>query len=369
MPRSVAVSSAPPYEAQRLLVLTAMDPWSASTRYRALQHLPRLKPHFRDITVSHPRDTIARRPGRVGQARYFLTHGAQYARRRVEVGQLVGRSDAVFVQRGLYAFGPAGVVKSLERFPGRIVFDLDDAVFRTSPSLQAKGPAAQWLYGPHQALRLMRRADAIIVSTPALAEMLPAGLVEPAVLPTVPDPSEYEPTVRDPAAAVVVGWAGTVGGLVYLDPLKGVFESLAKADIATFEVVSSTPWSGPASFHRWRMDESTTVFGRFSIGIMPLPDAEYTRAKAGFKLLQYMASGVPVVGSPVGVNEELITRAEAGFVARSPAEWEDALRTLATDAELRARMGANGRRFVEAYADLDAQALTIRRMLSGGSAA
>jgi glycosyltransferase involved in cell wall biosynthesis len=209
----------------------------------------------------------------------------------------------------------------------------------------------------------MRRADAIVVSTEDLAEMLPRGLPVPTILPTVPDPDAFQVVNHPEGASVIVGWAGTVGGLGYLDPLASVFKRLAEERVARLVVVSSRPWPGPSEFRRWRLEEETTLFGNFSIGIMPLPDTEYTRAKAGFKLLQYMAAGIPVVSSPIGVNRELIENSQAGLLATTPDEWEDALRALAGDHKLRAELGGRGRAFVERYADLDGQARTLARLL------
>jgi hypothetical protein len=344
-------------------MLTSMDPWSASTRYRALQHIPRLKQRFGAVELSLPRDSIRRPPGRIGQLRYFGTHGVRYVRRGMSIRRSIAGFDSLLVQRGIYAMGPDIIVHPVDRFPGRVVFDLDDAVFRISPSLAAKGRAGRWLYGPQQALRLLRRADAVIVSTVRLAEMLPAGTPEPTILPTVPNPEEYLLAPLEPSMHPVVGWAGTVGGLVYLDPLRDVFVNLASEGIASVEVVSSRPWDGPASFHQWRASESTSVFARFSIGVMPLPDTDYTRAKAGFKLLQYMAAGLPVVASPVGVNRELVERSGAGFLANTTEEWESALRLLAADPALRLELGRRGRSFVEGYADLDRQAQILTELL------
>src|SRR5205823_3147003 len=162
---------------------------------------------------------------------------------------------------------------------------------------------------------------------------------------------------------VIVGWTGTVGGLRYLDPLRAVFERLARDGQAQLEVVSTYPWDGPARFRRWTLQEEISVFERFAIGIMPLPDTDYTRAKAGFKLLQYMAAGLPVIASPVGINRELVEQSGAGLLARSPAEWEAGLRELADDHALRTQLGNQGRAFVERYADLDGQAATIGRLL------
>jgi glycosyltransferase involved in cell wall biosynthesis len=98
---------------------------------------------------------------------------------------------------------------------------------------------------------------------------------------------------------------------------------------------------------------------------MPLSNTPYARAKAGFKLLEYMAAGLPVVASPVGVNAELITRSGAGYLAASADEWDAALRELATSVELRRELGARGRSFVEAYVDLDGQARALAALLRG----
>ncbi len=219
-----------------------------------------------------------------------------------------------------------------------------------------------------QALALMQRADAIVVSTQELADALPAGLPAPTILPTVPDPGRHRIVEHRDGLPVIVGWAGTLGGVRFLDPLTNVFQRLADQRIATLEVVSSHPWSGPSRFRKWTLEEEVAIFERFSIGIMPLPDTEYTRAKAGFKLLQYMASGIPVVCSPVGVNRELVERSGGGLLAEGPDEWESALRTLATDPDLRSTLGAMGRAFVVEYADLDGQALTLASLLVGPNA-
>jgi glycosyltransferase involved in cell wall biosynthesis len=343
-----------------------MDAWSASTRYRALQHVPQLRKRFASVTVSTAGDTVERRPGGLGRVRYFGEHAVRYGRRWDGLSRLLDGSDALLVQRGLYVIGPGAVARPVERFRGRIVFDLDDAVFRVSPALARKGPTARWLYGPHQALRLLRRADAIVVSTETLAEMLPSGLPQPTILPTVPDPNIYSLNTHVDDHPVIVGWAGTTGGLPYLDPLAGVFNRLSLEDVATLEVVSSQPWTGgPSRFRRWRLEDEISIFARFSIGIMPLPESDYTRAKAGFKLLQYMCAGIPVVCSPVGVNRRLIEASGAGFMASSPAEWEEALRLLAGDSQLRVELGRRGREFIEGYADLEGQAETLTRLLVG----
>lgn len=347
-------------------LLTEMGPWSASTRHRALQHVPRLRAAFRQVDVSVANDAVRRRPGRGGQVLYFCGHAVRYAARGGAVAGVAAGHDALFIQRGLYALGPALIVNGLRGFAGRIVLDLDDAVFELSPLLRRKGAAARWLYGPQQARALIRRADDLVVSTTTLAELLPDDAPSPTVLPSVPDVSRYVVVEHREQRPVIVGWAGTVGGLQYLEPLRAVFERLSRERIARLRVVSSQPLPGSwSTFRPWALRDETSLFADFSIGIMPLPETPYTRAKAGFKLLQYMAAGLPVVASPVGINSELVHESGAGFIAAGADQWELALRQLSADSDLRRELGQRGRRFVERYADLDAQARTLTALLAG----
>jgi len=350
----------------RIAVVTQHGEWSASTRYRALQHIDRLADRLGVVHAYPADDRPTRRPGRIGQALYFGEHGRRYISRWHELSEVRREYDVLFVQRGLYALGPGIIARLVENFDGRVVYDIDDALYAETPSMQGKGRAARWLYGPQQMNRILNRADGLIVSTPTLAEHIPTPIGGVTILPTVPDPSQYA-VAEHTEADRLIGWAGTSGGLRYLDPLRSVVATLEREGLARLQVVSSQPWAGPSEFREWRLSDEPTLFASFAVGVMPLPDNEYARAKAGFKLLQYMAAGVPVVASPVGVNRDLVERSGAGFLADGAEEWEEALRTLLADPKLRERLGSSGRAFVATYADLDNQADTIVKVLMGRS--
>jgi glycosyltransferase involved in cell wall biosynthesis len=83
------------------------------------------------------------------------------------------------------------------------------------------------------------------------------------------------------------------------------------------------------------------------VGIMPLPDTDWTRYKCGLKILQYMALGIPAVASPVGVNAEMIRTGENGFLAEADERWLDVLERLVTSRTLRQDIGRAGRRTIE----------------------
>jgi glycosyltransferase involved in cell wall biosynthesis len=101
---------------------------------------------------------------------------------------------------------------------------------------------------------------------------------------------------------------------------------------------------------------------QFDIGIMPLPDAPWERGKCGYKLIQYMACGLPVVASPVGANVEIVENGVNGELAGTSLEWEQALERLVGDAVLRGRMGRAGRRRVEAHYSVQVQVARLGRI-------
>ena len=108
--------------------------------------------------------------------------------------------------------------------------------------------------------------------------------------------------------------------------------------------MASMPWSEASEI---------SSLQTLDVGVMPLTDGLFERGKCGYKLIQYMACGLPVVASPVGVNKELVKHGVNGFLADSTEDWMQALKTLCNDPALRERMGAAGRRLVEEHYSLE----------------
>ena len=105
----------------------------------------------------------------------------------------------------------------------------------------------------------------------------------------------------------------------------------------------------------WTEESEVAEVQGMEIGIMPVPDDPWARGKCGYKLIQYMACGLPVIASPVGVNSDIVSDGENGFLARGKEEWCVALERLLTDAPLRAAMGRAGRARAEEYYSLASQ--------------
>ena len=113
------------------------------------------------------------------------------------------------------------------------------------------------------------------------------------------------------------------------------------------KVVSSSPPSFPCEFVRWSLEREVEQVQLMDVGLAPLSDTPWERGKCGLKTLQYMACGIPVIASPVGVQRALIEESGAGLLAASIDEWRKKIGWLVEHPDERRAMGARGRKFVE----------------------
>ena len=100
-------------------------------------------------------------------------------------------------------------------------------------------------------------------------------------------------------------------------------------------------------FLPWRKPTEIEDLNQLDIGIMPLTDDIWSQGECGFKLLQYMAIKKPIIASPIGVNEKILTESQAGFSAETAKDWQLAIKNLLSDTELRNDLGENGRAFIK----------------------
>lgn len=249
----------------------------------------------------------------------------------------------------------------------RLVIDYDDALF---DRYERSGSAVlRWLNGG-KIDRLMARADAVVVGNEYLAARARrAGARAVTVLPTVVDLARYPFVAADAGnPRPVIGWIGTPQTSHYLEPIAPLLHRMAEEGRASIELVGARrePWMSPhAVILPWQEETEAAAVSHFDIGVMPLSDDLWSQGKSGFKIVQCMAAGRPVIASPVGVNRQLVRHGETGLLAGSPAEWSQALETLLGDAGLRARMGAAARRIVERELNVEAVLPVLARLLRG----
>ncbi|MBK5204245.1 MAG: glycosyltransferase family 4 protein [Polaromonas sp.] len=246
------------------------------------------------------------------------------------------RYDLRFLQRNLTA--TLCTWEPLLRKP--FVFDVDDAIF-----LGPRGASAD---------RIARFASLIICGNNFLANHFSRhGPV--VVLPTAVDTSRFVLRAGPPPSRQVIGWSGSSSGLKYLYGIEPAIQKLLhRHPEAMFKVVSDkapifkTLPSDRVVYERWSPDREVAALHGFTVGIMPLEDDLWARGKCSFKMLTYMAVGIPVVVSPVGMNSEILAQGPCGFAAKTSDDWVDAISTLLSDTTLACQMGRSGRQIVEA---------------------
>ncbi|HYG25777.1 MAG TPA: glycosyltransferase family 4 protein, partial [Caulobacteraceae bacterium] len=161
---------------------------------------------------------------------------------------------------------------------------------------------------------------------------------------------------------VTVGWIGSPATAHYLAPLEPVLSELAEETGLRAVAIGATVGS-LFEVVPWSEDGEVEALADLDIGVMPLADSPWERGKCGYKLIQYMAMGLPVVASPVGVNTTIVRHGENGFLAANDDEWRTHLRALASDPQLRETMGRAGRRMVEETYSLQVQGPRLARLM------
>lgn len=339
----------------RLLALTRYGGRAASTRQRLLQFIPALEEAHIETYVSplfddDYMDALARRE------RVSAAYVARSSIRRAQTLLTIQDYDCVWLQYEAYPYAPAAIEKLFLKRAKRLVIDFDDAIFHRYD--RHKNPLVRAGLSD-KISRLMERADLCIAGNAYLEEYARAYTRNTIVIPTVVDTDRYLTEPRSPNPAPVVGWMGSPSTYAQLLPtLTDLAEHRASLGV-TFSVIGSglndSPLPGVTS-RDWSEQTEVSDIAAMDIGVMPLPDDPWSRGKCGYKLIQYMAAGLPVVASPVGVNADIVEHGVNGFLASTPAQWRAAIADLAGDADLRARMGAAGRRKVIERYSLRAQA-------------
>jgi glycosyltransferase involved in cell wall biosynthesis len=237
-----------------------------------------------------------------------------------------------------------------------LIYDFDDAIM-----YQARAPDDP--HGPRlrRFRRTVRRAALVIAGSPVLAEhAMQAGARLTRVLATGLDIRRYpRPQSYGGAGPVRLVWIGTRSTLKQLEEVRPVLEAIGRdSSGVVLRVICDAPLQVPGlavENIRWSREMEARLLAESSIGIAPLPDTAYTRGKCGFKVIQYMAAGLPVIASPVGANAAYVQPEVNGLLARTAGEWVEAVRRLAGDEALRKRFGTAG--LARAAAEFDVSVL------------
>jgi glycosyltransferase involved in cell wall biosynthesis len=271
-------------------------------------------------------------------------------------------SDLIFIHREAFPVGGPFIEEKLARRGRPVIFDFDDAIYLLNTGVMSR--TVGLLKRPSKTARIVNLATTVIAGNENLRAYASRYSPNITVIPTPVDTDIFAPRTNGAAPRapdrVVIGWMGSNTTAPYLkmvgDALAEVTRRYPNVEIRAIGGSYVPPVTPSLTIRRWNLHTELEDLHGFDIGIMPMPDTEWTRGKCGFKALLYMSCAVPPVCSPVGLTTDIVEDGENGLLATSTREWIDKLSMLVEDPTLRRRMGEAGRQTVEEKYSLTAHA-------------
>jgi len=357
----------------RVLALSPIPEEGAGCRFRIAQFIPYLASVGIEVTLNSLFNAeffdLVYKPG------HYLRKAVTFAGlsvKRLDALRDVSRYDAILLYREIFPIGPA-VIERLLGSGGRppIVFDFDDAIFL--PSVSDANRLISALKQPGKVATIIRQSAHVVVGNEYLASYARRFSNAVTVIPTCVDTAKFIPgSPRDGAKASrdpVIGWIGSPTTAFYVQRLTEVFQRVRERHPFVLRISGTgEPIQVPGVVTEnapWSLGDEVRLFNTCDVGVYPLADDEWSKGKCGFKAIEFMACGVPVVASAVGVNREIIQDGVNGFLASTDDEWVDKIGRLLVDRDLGRRLGAAGRRTVEDRYSLQVHAPTLAATLRG----
>jgi glycosyltransferase involved in cell wall biosynthesis len=357
----------------RMLVVSPFPEEAAGTRFRITQYIPFLEENGFEVTVdSFFTPSFFKLLYRKGRYPRKVAIFCGLAARRLAAAVSARQYDLIFMYREAFPIGPPFVERFLAAGAAPVVLDFDDAIYLKNAS------EANWFVASLKFVQKMgtivRLADRVTVGNEYLATY--ARTYNPAVvtIPTCVDTTRFVPRAAGGSSGPpVAGWIGSPTTTPYLARLGEVLRAVAAQHPFVLRVSGTSDElrleGVEVRNESWTLAREVELFSTCDVGVYPLTDDEWSRGKCGFKAIQFMACGVPVVASAVGVNRDIIVDGVNGFLATTPQEWVEKLGRLLVDPALRARFAAAGRKTVEERYSLRVQAprllAALRETLDG----
>ena len=350
----------------RVLALSPIPEEGAGCRFRIAQFIPYLESVGFEVTLQS-----------LFTPEFFrlVYKPGQYLRKAVTLGGLslkrlatlasASQYDLIFIYREIFPLGPPVIEQLLaSRRRPPIVFDFDDAIFL--PSVSDANRLIATLKQPGKVRTIIRKSDHVIVGNEYLGAYARRYTDAVTVIPTSVDHTRFVPRL-DTASSngtsprpLVIGWIGSPTTGAYLRSLTPVFQKLAERQAFVLRISGTAdPVTIPGvqvDNRPWRLDREVELFNTCDIGVYPLPDDDWSKGKCGFKAIQFMACGVPVISSAVGVNREIIHDGLNGYLASTGDEWVAKLERLLCNADLRHHLAEVGRRTIAERYSLEVNA-------------
>ena len=278
-------------------------------------------------------------------------HPVSVLRAELHIRQLSrARHARLLLSREASPFSRGEVESKLLRRATHGTYDFDDALFED---------VAGWRRGLGKEVKCrlaVESADVVIAGNEYLADWASTYNDEVRVIPSCVEPSLYRAKtsweIQGPPTLV---WLGSSSTEKYVEQLAPALREVTRLTGARLLLISQTKeqehpsLAGIVDRRPWRLETFAEDLATGDIALAPLDSSRFSMGKCAYKLLQYAATGLPIVGSPVGANGLALERF-SGTAVTNVNDWVDALVAMisATSEERRLR-GATGIRAVNEH--------------------
>ena len=334
---------------KKILILTRFDTQGASSRYRFYQFIPYLKKNNFDVNISYLLSN-----NYLG----YIYNGKKLKKnisilisyiKRIIILFKVKNYDLIWVEKENFPWIPFCIENYfINKFPTYVI-DFDDPIFHTYDQYPNK--FLRKIY-KNKISKIMQSSNLVVAGNYYISNYAKRnGVKNVKVIPTVVNHEKYlSKSDNNHHPKFTIGWIGSPSTARHIQVAKEALIKICSDSNVQFLVIganSSDLNDIPAKIIPWLEETENSNLSKFDVGIMPLPDTPWERGKCGFKIIQYMASSIPVIASPVGINNHIVDHGINGFLAKDSSEWIKYIEILKNDSELRISMGLAGQKKVK----------------------
>lgn len=342
-------------EKMKILFIPYGTEKAPATRYRVTQYLPYLKSRgieYREFSAISKFSTslMIRSPdfALLTRLMYYLYVFIERIFRLFYILAISGKFDIVFLQRTTF---PLRLERLLAAVNSNIIFDMDDAIYLPDKEDNDITTRIKKYIKKSEVVSILRVAKTVIIENDYLKDFVSRYCGKVFRIQGPIDTERFLIGKKPERDEVVIGWIGSPATTFYLHMLDNTFKEIKKKyDFVKFEFIGIGRYKNPDVEIKklgWNYESEVRHLQNFDIGLMPMPDNEWTRGKLGCKMLQYMAVGIPAVVSYTPTNVEIIKNGENGFSITTEDQWIKVLSSLIENESMRKRIGKKARETIE----------------------
>ncbi len=259
----------------------------------------------------------------------------------------IRKYDFVFLYREAAPLGPPVIewllIKVLKK---KVIYDFDDAIWISH--ISENNIRALAFKNVSKVEKICKWAHKVSCGNDYLCRYAEKFSNNVVYNPTCVDTEKRHNLLADhDVERITIVWTGSFSTLKYVEEVLPILQQLhEKYDFDVKIICNQRPTFNIKNLQyvEWSEENEVAELAACQIGLMPLTKDEWTEGKCGFKLVQYLALGIPSVSSRVGVNSKIVDEGINGFLCDTDEEWYAAIEKLINNAELRKKMGQEGRK-------------------------